>query len=245
MSLYNYRATDLFGRRVVSMAVLGDDDEDWRPDRYEFEELGCRGMLQFLLVKLLDFRGRESWLESHENPFAAIVLAHLKNLETRGDMEARLGWKVRLIRGLYERGLEADDVRQLFKVIDWLLTLPKDLDKRFDVACHQIEEEKKVEYISSVERLAIERGKKAGRQEGLQKGRQQGMKQGLQQGMKQGMQTELRESIELGLEHKFGKPGLTLMSSVRAIKDLDVLRAVRNTVFTAKKLDDVRGKLPT
>jgi hypothetical protein len=63
-------------------------------------------------------------LEADANPFAKVVLAHLKALETRSDPGERRAWKFRLVRGLYERGFKAEDVRQLFRLIDWLMDLP-------------------------------------------------------------------------------------------------------------------------
>ena len=57
------------------------------------------------MVKLLDYAADVPALETNPNPFAAVVLAHLKTRETRQDPDARCLWKVRLIKGLYERGL--------------------------------------------------------------------------------------------------------------------------------------------
>jgi hypothetical protein len=91
----------------------------------------------------------------------------LKNLETRQDPAARLGWKIRLIRGLYERGLTEDEVRQLFRLIDWMMDLPEAWDQEFDQTLARIEEEKKMPYITSIERLALKRGKAEGKVEAL------------------------------------------------------------------------------
>ena len=33
--------------------------------------------------------------------------------------------KIQLIKGLYERGWAADEVRRLFRVIDWMMDLPE------------------------------------------------------------------------------------------------------------------------
>src|SRR5262245_11782675 len=123
MFVYSFRIYDRYRQLAVSVAVLCDDDPDWRPDRFAAEEWGCEIGLRFLTVKLLDFRGREEALERDVNPFAAVVLAQLKELETRGAPGERWRWKVRLVKGLYERGLSADDVRQLFRLIDWMLQL--------------------------------------------------------------------------------------------------------------------------
>jgi hypothetical protein len=67
---------------------------------------------------LLDFAAHEAVLEASANPFAKVVLARLKARQTHGNPADRYGWKVRLVRGLYERGFSAKDVRELFRVID-------------------------------------------------------------------------------------------------------------------------------
>ena len=81
----------------------------------------------FRPVKLLDFAAHEAMLEASANPFAEVVLAHLKARETHGDPADRHAWKIRLVRGLYERGFSPKDVRELFRVIDWLMELPPPL----------------------------------------------------------------------------------------------------------------------
>jgi hypothetical protein len=52
-------------------------------------------------------------LEASSNPFAQMVLAHLKTRETHKDPDGRCDWKVRLVGNLYERGFSAKDVREL------------------------------------------------------------------------------------------------------------------------------------
>src|SRR6266498_93223 len=86
------------------------------------------------------------------NLFAVVVLAHLKTLETRQDAGERQAWKVQLVKGLYERGLRAEDVRQLFRFIDWIMELPEVLENLFREEIDRYEEEKRMPYITSVER---------------------------------------------------------------------------------------------
>jgi hypothetical protein len=50
-------------------------------------------------------------LLADENPFATVVLAHLKTPETRRDPVTRYSWKIQLVRGLYQRGWDAERVR--------------------------------------------------------------------------------------------------------------------------------------
>jgi hypothetical protein len=93
-----------------------------------------------------------------------VVLAHLKALETRHDPADRRAWKVRLVRGLYERGLDAEDVRQLFRFIDWVMDLPQELDDTFWQEIAQIQETKRMPFITTPERV----GRKAGYLKGLE-----------------------------------------------------------------------------
>jgi hypothetical protein len=57
------------------------------------------------------------------------VLAHLKTQETRANPAERRSWKFRLIKGLYDRGLDADQVRLLFKFLDWMMVLPEESEE--------------------------------------------------------------------------------------------------------------------
>src|SRR5947209_12902059 len=100
MYVYNYRLFDRYNRKVASLAVLGDDRPGWRPDRFGYDLWGCSVGIQFPVAKLLDYAADVAALEADPNPFAAVVLAHLKTQETRQDPEARRAWKVRLVRGL-------------------------------------------------------------------------------------------------------------------------------------------------
>ncbi len=157
MFVYNYRIFDRYNRKVVSLAVLADDAPNWRPSRYEDELWGWSVRMNFLPVKLLDYAGREAELEADSNPFARIVLAHLKALETRRDPEQRRLWKFRLVRGLYEHGFQAEDVRQLFRLIDWLMELPTVLDEVFWNDVQHYQEEMAVPFVTTPERIGIKR----------------------------------------------------------------------------------------
>jgi len=227
MYVYNYRIYDRFRRGVVSLAVLGDERRGWRPRQFVFRRWGFSLRMQFPMVKLLDYRKNIAELESSPNPFAAVVLAHLKTQETRRQPAERCRWKLRLVKGLFERGLTAEGVRQLFRLIDWMMDLPPELEDEFEDQLHRFEEERQMPYITSVERRALERG----RQEGRQEGRLEGEVSGLQEG------------IELALELKFGADGLALMPAVREVRKPELLRSIRQTLRTAETLEPVRALL--
>jgi len=105
MYTYNYRLFDRYNRRVASLAVLGDDNPVWRPSEFGYTLFGCRASLEFPTVKLLDYAPRWEELAASRNPFAVVVLAHLKTLATHRDAPERLRWKLNLIRSLYEGGV--------------------------------------------------------------------------------------------------------------------------------------------
>ncbi len=156
--VYHYRIFDRYNHQVVTLAVLADDRPNWRPDRFAYDVWGCRLDFQFPVVKLLDFAGREAVLEASDNPFALVTRAHLATLQTRDDPASRHQEKVRLIRELYERGMSREDVLQLFRIIDWMLDLPQALEQLFKQEAEQIEQEKHMAYVTSVERLAKQEG---------------------------------------------------------------------------------------
>jgi hypothetical protein len=154
MYVYSYRIRDRYNRPLASLAVLADDDPDWRPDHYEEELWGCTSSFTFLPSKLLDWAGKEAALEANGNPFAKVVLAHLAALRTRRDAPERQTWKLRLVRGLYEGGFSADDVRKLFRLIDWLMELPPALDRQFWKDFDDFQKERAMPFMTTPERIA-------------------------------------------------------------------------------------------
>src|SRR5262249_27232385 len=125
MFVYNYRIFDRYNQAVASFAVLGDERSNWRPNHFRYNLWGCSVGIEVPVVKLLDYPDKVAVLEADANPFAAAVLAHLTPQETRMDRLARQDWKTRIIKGLYERGWSANDVRQLWRFIDWMMDLPQ------------------------------------------------------------------------------------------------------------------------
>ena len=162
MFVYYYRLIDSFDTKVFSLAVLTDSNPNWRPSKFEQEIWGCKVSLEFPIIKLLDYGDKWAELEQSTNPFAIVVMAHLKTLETAKDEQKRLEWKLTLSKMLYEKGYSEKDVRNLFRFIDWLLMLPKGLNQTFKEEIAKHEEEKKMPYVTSVERLAKEEGMQQG-----------------------------------------------------------------------------------
>lgn len=151
MYIYNYRAFDLYHRPVVSLAVLGDERFNWRPNSYDYTVAGCEVSLKFPTVKLLDYQERWSELEGSTNPYAMIVMAHLKTKGTGGNLQEREKWKWRLVRGLYERGLDREQIIKLFQIIDRMMTLPNQLQQSLENKIKQLEEGRTMPLLSNME----------------------------------------------------------------------------------------------
>lgn len=158
MYVYNSRIFGLYRKRVASLAILADEEKSWRPQEYRYEIWGCQVLLRFPVVKLLDYINEWETLEKSPNPFAAIVMAHLKTQATRQKPQERREWKASIVKTLYQRGYNRAEVRELFRLIDWMMTLPKNLETEFRQEINSYEETNKMRYVTSIERLAREEG---------------------------------------------------------------------------------------
>ncbi|MFN6562122.1 MAG: hypothetical protein RMY28_020340, partial [Nostoc sp. ChiSLP01] len=131
MFSYNLRIFDRFGKPAISLAILCDSDPTWRPNQYSYSYPDTRLNFEFGFVKLLDYQNHWQELEASDNPFATVVMAHLKTQQTSKKLGERKTWKFSLIRRLYELGLPETDIRNLYRFIDWVMILPKALEAEF------------------------------------------------------------------------------------------------------------------
>lgn len=221
MFLYNVRSYDLYRYKIHSLAILADDDPNWRPSSFHYEQFDSRTLFEFPTVKLLDYSNRQAELESSDNPFALAVLAHLKTLETRGDADARSIWKLRLIRMLRNRGWLREEMESLFEFIDWIMALPEDLEDHFEAELVKLEEEDKTmaELMSPRERRHTERGRKIGLQEGI------------------------LASILTMLEYRFGDIDESLEIRLRKIEDKKMLNQLLISSHSSATLEDFERSL--
>jgi hypothetical protein len=171
MFAYHHRLIDRWGPGVASFAVLADDSPGWRPSDYRVDVLGCEHVFRFPTAKLLDHEHRLAELKQDPNPFALVTAAHLSALRTRHDTARRFAAKRELVRLLYTQGWQRQRVIDLFTIIDWMLALPKPQERQVWQDIEQIERKAQMKYVTSVERLAIERGRKTGKLEGRLEGK--------------------------------------------------------------------------
>ncbi|WP_020471625.1 RpnC/YadD family protein [Zavarzinella formosa] len=160
MFVYHYRIKDAYGRAPIGLAILGDTSESWRPDHYEWIRGRTRLRYEFESLKLWDWRHRIEELEAMPGFIGSAVLAHLQSQLTRNDPTGRMEWKWRLMRRLYDKGYGPEEIRRAFRIIDWFLNLPPELERQLTLRAVEFEKEHIVPYVWSVERMAKEDGRR-------------------------------------------------------------------------------------
>jgi Domain of unknown function (DUF4351) len=163
---YFARLQDKFQRPVASLVILGDTDKDWLPSSHGSELFGCRLQFTFPIVKLVEYKKRTAELEASDNPFSVVVLAHIAAQATK-DSRSQLRRRKRkftITKMLYERGYSIEEVNDIFRFIDWVLTLPIELEESFKNELIAYEDQKNMPYITSIERSGIAQGLAKGNQ---------------------------------------------------------------------------------
>ena len=233
MFVYHYRLYDRYRKPIVSLAVLGDERPLWRPTHYRQALWGCQINLRFPVVKLLDYEQRWGELEASANPFAVVVMAHLKTRATRQDLEQRLQWKLQLVKRLYEKGYPREDILELFRFIDWLLTLPAAWEQRFTVQLSEYETAMSKPYITQLER------------HGIEKGLAQGLEQGMQQGLEQGLSAERALLVRLA-RRRFGETVAEQLNQyLAAIDDTDQLADIGEWIVACEQGTELLQQVQT
>lgn len=180
--------------------------------------------MEFPVVKLLDYAGQWAVLEKSNNPFAVVVMAHLKAQETRRYPKNRLRWKIELIKGLYARGWKHANIWELFRFLDWIMVLPEPLELQFEKAVAELEETEKMRYVTHLERRAKAEGIKEGIKEGLQ---------------------ALRETISEVLTLRFGEVPPEMSTQLSYVTDLEQLKALHRQAVLAGALEEFEQLLET
>jgi hypothetical protein len=248
MFTYYYRLVDRFDRPIASLAILGDERKRWRPNHYRRDLWGSGVQFRFRSVKLHDYRERLAELEANRNPFATIILAHLRTQDTRHDMPARMGAKLAVLRRLYRFDYNREQILRLYHTIDWMMALPPALERQFVQEVIALEEAAKMPYVTSAERVGREIGREIGREEGLKEGllkgreagREAGREEGREEGRREGVLEGLLMGIEAVLNARFGAASHEVLPDIRRLTDVAVVRAIQTRALSASSLEEIR-----
>jgi Domain of unknown function (DUF4351) len=222
MFTYAIRIFEYFHQLPVSLAILCDGRPSWRPASYGVKTLGSTLQFNFTAVKLLDYQVQWTQLEASRNPFAVVVMAHLKTQETRKDSGSRKAWKMTLVKRLYELGYSRSDVLNLFKFIDWAMILPEGLKQAFWEELKIYEEKRQMPYVTTGEQIGYDRGLKIGK--------------------KAGVEEERRELILLLLNQKLGELSERLSDRVSRLSPKQ-LQALAIALLRFESIDELNAWL--
>lgn len=222
MFVYNYRLYDRYRRPIASMAVLADEHPNWRPDYFSYGVLGSETSIRFPIAKLTDYHDKVNELLAADNSFAIVTATHILTQRTRKNDEERYQAKRLLVRLLYQRKWDKQRVIDLFSVIDWMMRLPEELEQQLWQEIEILEENEKMQYVTSVQRFEIAKV----RQEGLLEGRQKGLLEGE------------AEMLGLMLKHRFGELSDEVINRLRLASE-DQLKEWLISAISASNLDAV------
>lgn len=216
MFVYHYRLYDRYRQPIVSLALLTDDRASWRPDTFGYDVCGCQLRLHFPVAKLVDWIGADERLADSRNPFAFITRVHLNTRSTRNKLADRYATKRQLLLDLRRYGWEKQVVLDLYRILDWMMHLPDDLEREFWGDVLTVEENEEMTYVTSFERIGFGRGFDKGLVEG-----------------------ELRV-FQRVLGKKFGELPVWVEQRLEGAQEADLL-AWTDAVLTADSLEAVFG----
>jgi len=225
MAQYHCRIRDYYNRDVCTLAILGDEVPGWRPRFFRRDLWGCRLTLRFPVRKLLNF---PKFARKHDNPFSWLVASHRQAQMTRDDPQSRRTVKLRLVRGLYLAGLGRERIVEFFRFIDWLLKLPSEIEYSFQEDLASLEEEQQMVYITSVERILIERETEKARTLGLAEGKAEGKAEAL------------RQAILICVEEKWGTADSAVVERLSSITSSEELHEVLRLAMRAETESEFR-----
>jgi hypothetical protein len=129
-----------------------------------------------------------------------------------------------------------EQVRRLFRVLDWMLAIPSELEQSFRSEVERFEEARRMPYVTSIERLAREEGRQEGRLRGHKTGRQEGRQEGHKTGRKEGLAAGYQAAILELLKLKFKKVGAKHSRKVRSVRELPRLQVLLRAASDADSL---------
>ena len=119
---------------------------------------------------------------------------------THNKPQERKQWKWSLVRRLFERGYGRENVVQLFRVIDWMMVLPEELQQEFKAELSRYQEDSQMPFLSRIELDAQ------------------------QEGIEEGIVRTLREDVITILVVRFGEVAPELIEVINTLEDVPILK---------------------
>ena len=135
MFQYFYRIYDTYEQKIVAFAIMTSPRESETPEDFSYNYFGTKLHYTYNTCKIFDYDMNE--LQQSENLFSKIVLAAKYLHETKDKAKQRYVFKRRLMREIVRnREYSRTSVQAAFHFIDYLLRLPKDLERKLSDAMY-------------------------------------------------------------------------------------------------------------
>jgi flagellar biosynthesis/type III secretory pathway protein FliH len=142
-------------------------------------------------------------------------------------MKARRSGKLGLVRQLLESGMGEPEVREVMRLIHWLLALPEEEEIGLRKDVKDMEASMQTKRRSTYERIVWE----------------EGLEQGLKQGREQGRHAAARELLLDQLAERFGPCSEGLRTRVQSIQDEAQLRQLGRAILKVSTLAEFEARV--
>ncbi len=179
MFIYFQRILDRYKHKVMALAILTDDDPNFRPQRYVYQYGQTRNTYEFPFFKILEKTEQE--LQVLNNPFSIVMLTAKKALSKQNLVDhQQIIWKRSLVVALKEANYPDKKIRRILHFIRSYVKFKEDdrlsnLDKEIQIIFKQRQN-------MGIEEAIREEYRKAGLVEGAQKNQIRSIQRALQQG---------------------------------------------------------------
>ncbi len=151
-------------------------------------------------------------------------MAHLKTKATTGKLPQREQWKWKLIRGLYEKEFEREQIIKLFEIIDNMMTLSPELQSSLESKIKQFEEERTMPLMSNMELRGRKIGEEIGELRGIERGKEIGVLE------------KSRDAIKTVLTVRFGQISSEIEEIIGKMTNPTILEELLKLAATANSL---------
>ncbi len=137
---------------VISLAVLTDDNENFRPNAFEYGgDFGFEVRMKIPVVKIIDFRTDpelKKKLEKSNNPLSLVIQAQLKSLELKHAPDVQKYEVTKeLIRLCYQAGYDKGTRFCILHFLAWVIKVSEDYKNGLRDLILEREEVSKVDFI--------------------------------------------------------------------------------------------------
>jgi len=116
------------------------------------------------------------------------------------------------------------DILSPYRLVDWLMWLPEDMTKKFTQDLIAYEEERKMPYITSAERIGIEKG--------------------MAEGMDRGQLLNAREMLLEALDARFSSnTPADIKKQIQALNNKIMLKRLHRSAIQSKDIEEFRKTL--